>query len=295
MKNTVSPATGKRYPFLMVCRAFGLARSSAYAMSSSPEGEAAGRRGPKTSISDERLLGAIRHILADSRFVTEGHRKVHARLRKKRGIRVGRARVLRLMRQQGLLAPSRPRHVHGDPAHSGTIVTDRPNQMWGTDGTRFYTRKEGWCWFFHAIDHADDYVVGHHVAKVGDRFAALEPIHQGIRKGFGRYGQDVALGLRFRMDWATQYTSDTFGSEIRFLGGKISHAFVGEPQCNGVAERFIRTLKEECLWLHDFEDLDQARGVIADFVDTYNHEWLIERLGYRTPAEARADLLKEAA
>lgn len=97
------------------------------------------------------------------------------------------------------------------------------------------------------------------------------------------------------MDRGTQYTSYTFGSEIRFLGGEISHAFVGEPQWKRVPGRFIRTLKEECPWLQDFEDLDQARGLIADFVDTYNHEWIIELLGCRTPAEAHADLLKEAA
>jgi putative transposase len=62
-----------------------------------------------------------------------------------------------------------------------------------------------------------------------------------------------------------------------------------------VAERSIRTTKEECLWLHDFESLEQARPVIADFVDRYNHHWLIERLGYRTRARAHEELLQEAA
>lgn len=69
----------------------------------------------------------------------------------------------------------------------------------------------------------------------------------------------------------------------------ISPSFVGEPQCNGVAERFMRTLKEHCLYLHQFESLEQARVVIGEFIQRYNHEWLIERLGHRTPAQARAD------
>ncbi len=60
---------------------------------------------------------------------------------------MGRKRVLRLMRAHHLLAPSRPRHEHGDPAHAGTIITTRPDEMWGTDATRFYTEREGWCWF----------------------------------------------------------------------------------------------------------------------------------------------------
>jgi putative transposase len=137
--------------------------------------------------------------------------------------------------------------------------------------------------------------VGHHEAKIGDRFAALEPIRQGIVASFGEFSQNVAAGLLLRMDWGTQYTSDTFRNEIRFTGGKISHSFVGEPQCNGVAERFMRTLKEECVWLHRFVDLEHARRVIAEFIDRYNHRWIIERLGYRTPAQAREDLLKAVA
>jgi putative transposase len=46
--------------------------------------------------------------------------------------------------------------------------------------------------------------------------------------------------------------------------------------------RFMRTLKEQCLYLHRFQTLEEARRVIAEFIDRYNHEWLIERLGYRT-------------
>lgn len=97
------------------------------------------------------------------------------------------------------------------------------------------------------------------------------------------------------MDWGTQYTSRHFEAETRWLGIDISHSFVAEPQCNGVAERFIRTVKEECLWLHDFEGLEQARPTIAAFIERYNHHWLIERLGYRTPARAHEELLQEAA
>ena len=112
-----------------------------------------GKRGPKTKLDDDALVEAIRAVLAACPFHSEGHRKVHARLRAG-DIRVGRKRVLRLMRAQHLLAPSRPRHEHGDPAHAGTIVTTRPDEMWGTDATRFYTEREGWCWFFGVLDTA---------------------------------------------------------------------------------------------------------------------------------------------
>ena len=62
-----------------------------------------------------------------------------------------------------------------------------------------------------------------------------------------------------------------------------------------MAERFIRTLKEECLYLHDFKSLEQARKVIGEFIERYNRGWLIERHGYKTPAEVRQQLTRTAA
>jgi transposase InsO family protein len=82
---------------------------------------------------------------------------------------------------------------------------------------------------------------------------------------------------------------------VKWLGCTISPSYVGEPECNGVAERFMRTLKEQCIYLHQFRSLEEARQVIADFIARYNTQWLIERLGYRTPAQARADAQQRAA
>ncbi|MEX3583486.1 MAG: hypothetical protein VB137_14630 [Burkholderia sp.] len=60
------------------------------------------------------------------------------------------------------------------------MTTDRPNEMWGPDGTKVQTVDEGLVWIFAAVDHCDAACVGIHVTKVGDRFAALEPIRQGV-------------------------------------------------------------------------------------------------------------------
>jgi len=78
---------------------------------------------------------------------------------------------------------------------------------------------------------------------------------------------------------------------VKWLGITISPSYVGEPECNGVAERFMRTLKEQCLYLHRFTSLPAARTIIGTFIARYNAEWLIERLGHRTPAAARAAAL----
>ena len=294
MRQQRSRGTGRRYPLTMICESYRLGRSSVYAARPAAARQAIGKRGPKTAIGDAELVEEIRTVLAACPFHGEGYRKVRARLAH-RGYPVSGKRVLRLMRAHGLLAPRRLGPPNGNPAHDGTITTDRPDVMWGTDGTRFYTEQDGWCWFFAAIDHHLAEIVGWHVAKIGDRWAALEPIRQGVRHAFGRFSKDVARGLAIRCDWGPQYIADAWITEVKWLGGSISPSYVGEPECNGVAERFMRTLKEQCIYLHQFQSLEEARGFIAAFIVRYNTEWLIERLGHRTPAQARADAQRRAA
>ncbi len=252
------------------------------------------KRGPKSAYSDAALVEEIRKVLKNECFLGEGHKKVTFRLRKK-GIRVGKNRVLRLMREQGLLVPVRRCHARGDRTHSGTIRTERPDERWGTDATMFYTEQDGWCWFFGAIDHCTDEITGWHVAKKGDRWAALEPIRQGVRARFGGYAPRIALGLGLRHDWGPQYTARQFSAELKWMGIRSSPAFVGEPACNGIVERFMRTLKEECIYVHRFQTLEEARWVIGAFIQRYNAEWILERHGYRTPAEVRQEFIRLAA
>ena len=121
MSRRRSPIVGKRYPLRTVCEVWRVPRSSVYAATTSTsESCLAAKRGPKTAQSDAELVALIREILATSPFHSEGHRKVRARLRQ-RAVYVGKARALRLMRVHGLLAPTRPGHVHGDPAHAGRV------------------------------------------------------------------------------------------------------------------------------------------------------------------------------
>jgi transposase InsO family protein len=279
----------------MICRAYRVARSTVYASAWVPaEVGVAMKRGPKTPTSDAEIVDAIRAVLATAPFHGEGYRKIRARLAH-RGFRVGGKRVLRLMRTHRLLAPRRLGPPNGDPAHAGTITTTRPNEMWGTDATRFYTEEDGWCWFFGAIDHGVDDLVGWHTAKIGDRWAALEPLRQGVREIFGAFAKDAARGVKLRCDWGPQYIAAAWINEVKWLGMTITPSYVGEPQCNGVIERFMRTLKEQCLYLHRFRNLAEARRLIGEFIARYNSEWLIERLGYRTPAQARREALAVAA
>ena len=220
------------------------------------------RRGPTPALSDAQLLAAIRSDLARSPFQGEGHRKVHARLRILDRIRVSRTRVLRVMRTQGLLSPHRGRQGEMK-AHDGTIVTSAPDVMWGTDGVRVFTAHDGWVWTFAAVDHWNAECVGWHVCKVGSRFAALEPLAQGLGRLYGSVEADVARGLALRMDHGSQYLSDHFLNQLRYWGIHPSFSFVEEPETNGVVERWNRTLKEQAVYGRVFRNLAEVRAAVA--------------------------------
>ena len=139
MSRTRSPSTGKPYGLARVAAAWGVPRSTYYAQRKRQNHPVEPRkRGPRTPFTDEELTARIRQEIAASPFTGEGHRKFWARLRVA-GVRTSKTRVLRLMREAQLLAPQRQAAPIAKKAHNGTITTDRPNQMWGIDGTATVT------------------------------------------------------------------------------------------------------------------------------------------------------------
>ena len=193
--------------------------------------------------------------------------------------------------------PARRRGDQGAAkTHDGRVITQAPNVMWGTDGVRVFTLDDGWGWIFAAVEHWNAECVGWHVCKVGSRFAALDPIAQGLERRYGSLDADVARGLALRMDHGSQYLSDHFLKQIRYWGIHPSFGFVEEPETNGVAERWNRTLKEQAIHGRIFQNLEAVRAAVADFVERYNQTWRLEKLGYHTPIEAREEYeLRQAA
>ena len=146
-------------PLQTVCRVAGVSRSAAHEQrrgrcASAADVPARRRPGPVGALPDAELLAEIRRDLDESPFVGEGHRKVWARLRRKRGIRTSRKRVLRLTREAGLLAPTPQVRRRSQRLHEGTITVEVPDTLWATDATEAWTRDEGRCAVFVMIDHA---------------------------------------------------------------------------------------------------------------------------------------------
>ena len=291
MSRACSVSARRVYGKARVCRLWGVSRSTHYARRAAVERPVQPRRrGRKPVLPDEVLLTRIREVLNEAEALGlrgEGYRKVWARLRHK-GIPVSRERVRRLMREHDLQAPHRTGTERGPRVHGGTIIPQGANRMWGTDATQVPTRLEGMATVFVAMDHFVGDVVGIHAARPGTRFEALEPIHQGVREHFGPLAEGVAEGLVLRHDHGPQYMSHAFQQELKFLGIESSPSFVRAPEGNGVAERFIRTLKEQLLWVRSFDTVEDLRQALLEFKERFNRHWLLQRHGYATPARVRA-------
>lgn len=295
MSGTTFSATARPYGVQLVCRTWEQPPSSYYASRRGAELPVrlapAGKRRPKTAPSDAELLELIRVDLPASPFHGEGHHKVWARLRVGDGVKVGRRRVLRLMRENNLLSPYRGRC--GSPRlHEGESITQVPNLMWGTDSAKVFTVEEGWGWLFVAVEHWNAECWGWHSSKQGTWFAAPKPISRGLMSTVASVAADAGPGLALRMDDSTQYLSDHFQNQPEPWGISPSFAFIEQPQTNGVVERFIRTLKEQVIYGRVFQNLqEEVREAVRGFVDTYNRECLLEENGFLSSWQAREQWL----
>ena len=282
-----SSVTGRKYGIQRVCKAWGIARSTLYHNRCKQRSELPrAKPGPKPIIADDELLSDIREVIDESPFAGEGYRKIYARLKRKGCVRFSQGRVLRLMKENSLLSPYRV-EVNKAKAHDGRITTDVPNEMWATDATKILTCEDGWVWFFGVVEHWNAQCMGWHLSKNGDRFAALEALANGLRSEYGSIDRQVATGLKLRMDHGSQFKSESFRKQAQYWGITPSFGYVREPETNGVIERFHRTLKEQVIHGRTYRTVEDVRAAVDEFIKLYNKEWLIGKLGYQSPIEAR--------
>ena len=133
-------------------------------------------------------------MISDCPFSGECHRKVRAHLRREHQLHVGKNRVLWLMRRPACSPPSGWPDADA-PVHDDRITTEAPNVRWGTDAAMAWTRNDGWVWVFALLGHHTDEAWAH-VAKVGRRFAAIQPVYDAVVDRFGELGPDVARRIK---------------------------------------------------------------------------------------------------
>jgi hypothetical protein len=177
----MSPSANKPYGILRVCRTWKLARATVqrHKALANTELQIPAKRGPKTFLSDGQILAEIRAVLASTLFVGEGHRKVWARLRQERAVRTSMRRVLRIMREHGILACDRPTGVRGPDTHDRTITTATHDEMWAIDAAGCLT-DEGNAAVLVVIDRCTGECLGVRPARRGTRPEAIECLREAI-------------------------------------------------------------------------------------------------------------------
>ncbi|MGC3998575.1 MAG: integrase core domain-containing protein [Anaeromyxobacter sp.] len=172
----------------------------------------------------------------------------------------------------------------------GHVVVPEPNRRIATDFTTTWTKQDGWVAVVPTIDCGCRSVLGLQVTKDQHGPAVLESVQEALRAAFGM-PRGVPPGVELRSDHGPQYTGADCAALVAAWGLTHTFAPVGRPTGNAVAERVIRTMKEEVIWLRDWDTAEQLREAVLAWQHRYNTQRPHQALGWKTPAEYRAEKL----
>ncbi|EIT67838.1 IS3 family transposase [Hydrocarboniphaga effusa] len=162
-----------------------------------------------------------------------------------------------------------------------------PNQRWATDLCRVWAGRDGWASLAVVIDCHTRELLGWHLSRTGRATTASAALEQALIARFGTLGR-VPVPFLLRSDNGLVFTSRHYTALVRSYGLKQEFITPHCPQQNGMVERVIRSLKEQCVHRHRFETLQHASRVISNWIAFYNHRRPHQALKMKTPAEAFA-------
>jgi putative transposase len=276
----------------LLCETFSISRAAYYAEARRQRGEPVGAAPNVVALpkkprytSAEVVLLRIREVLAREACAAWGVRKVWATLRRE-GLKVSRKRVHAIMRAHGLVL-ARDREPGESPR--GHVVVPEPNRRLATDMTTVWTRRDGVVALVPTIDCGDRTAV---IEVTTDQHgpAILASVERKLVEAFGMPAH-IPEGVELRTDHGPQYTG--VDCDALCTRWRVDHTYapVGRPTGNAVVERFIRTLKEELIWLRDWNSADELRAAVATWLDHYHHQRPHQALNWQTPMERRAERL----
>jgi len=238
------------------------------------------------------LLDRIEAICLE--FPRYGYRRVTAQL-KREGHFVNHKRVLRLMRQSDLLCRVKRRWVkttdsrHGFPRYPNLlrdIRLSRLNQVWLADIT--YIRiKRGFVYLAAILDGLSRKVISYAVSTALDTEVALEALRMATDR------RSPGPGTIHHSDQGVQYASSEYTAELERCGFAISMSRRGNPYDNAAIESFFKTLKQEEVYLYEYDTIDDVTARLPHFLEeVYNRKRLHSALGYIPPEEFEGLLLR---
>jgi putative transposase len=265
-------ASGK--PTHLVAETLEISRSSLYY-----------RPQPRSSRADRRHDQRIIEVCGDKPAF--GYRRVQWWLKDVGGLCVNRKRVLRVMRERGLLLRSRRFRVTRRKDWS-TLEASHPNLFWQSDMTKLWAGPTvGWAYLVSVLDCCTREIVGWDLSLRCRSQEALTALNQAVLQVLSFDPHRKGLTLTLTTDNGTQFTSTRYLETLRQLGITHRRTAYNHPEGNGRIERFHRSLKEEEVWLHEYQSLAEARDSIARWIPQYNHQRPHQALHYRTPAATR--------
>jgi len=245
--------------------------------------------------ADIELRDAIHKIVIENRFY--GYRRVTAALRQNDWA-VNHKRVSRLMRADNLLALRKRRYVlTTDSRHPFAIypnlvprlVVNGINQLWVADIT-YIRLRETFLYLAVVLDAHSRKALGWELGDTLEASLAIAALRRALAD------RPIEPGMVHHSDRGVQYASKDYVALLESHGFLISMSRTGNPYDNAKAESFMKTLKCEEVYLHEYRDREEAHASIAHFIDeVYNHKRLHSALGYLSPATFEAQNNKEAA
>lgn len=248
------------------------------------------KRSHGNSADEEELRAFIRKLCG--RFPTYGYRRICAWLRRKYHRFVNHKRVYRIMKEMGLLVQTKCYEARRKKAF-GRIPVTKSNQHFQTDMTKIWCGQDGWGYLFAVIDAYDKEIVGYSFSRFCRTTELLEAVNRSLDARFplGVKGR----GLTIRSDNGCQMTSKRFVQALKHAGIKQERTGFNNPDSNAFIERWFRTLKEETVWLHEYESFLEAKEDLDRYISFYNNERPHSALNYQSPIEFRKSLTSPAA
>jgi len=235
------------------------------------------------------VVEMIRQIKSENPFW--GYRRTWAYLHFVKGLEINKKRVLRLMRRYDLLVKPNQRIKAIRTPQRSKPRPDRPNQWWGIDMTKVKVGSFGWMYIVLVLDWYTKKIVGYYAGVQCATRHWLEALDMGVNNQFKTGARDQ--GLHLMSDNGCQPTAVSFMQSCRALGIDQAFTSYNNPKGNADTERLIRTLKEELLWLREWENLFELVDELKKWTVYYNQSYLHSALGYKPPAQAEAEYYKE--
>lgn len=249
-------------------------------------------RAPSSAATSQQmeLRGQIQSIALEMR--SYGYRPITKELHR-RGMIVNHKRVLRLLRADNLLCLRRRAFVcTTDSNHKLTVypnlarelVLSNINQLWVADITYIRLQRE-FIYLAVLLDAYSRCCIGWALSRRLDASLPLAALRMALQT------RSIPAGLVHHSDRGAQYASHEYVAVLQQSKIQISMSRTGNPYDNAKAERFMRTLKYEEVYMNDYETLAQVRTSVQHFIESvYNRKRLHSAIGYLPPAEFEASL-----